>query len=55
MDMMSLFAGQQWKHRHREQTYGWGRGRKEVGSMERVAWKHIHYIFKTDSQWELAL
>ena len=27
MVMMKLFAGQQWRHRHREQTYGregWG-------------------------------
>jgi len=23
---MKLFAGQQWRHRHREQTYGHGRG-----------------------------
>ena len=26
MVLMNLFAGQQWRHRHREQTYerGWG-------------------------------
>ena len=46
---MNLSAGQQWRHRHREQTYGHrggggeeGGGRKErVGLMERVVWKHI--------------
>ena len=39
--LMNLFAGQQWRCRHREQTYGHGRvGRKErVGLTERVAWK----------------
>ena len=29
MVLMKLFAGQQWRHRHREQTYGregWGGG-----------------------------
>ena len=42
--LMNLFAGQQWRCRHREQTYGHGRvGRKErVGLTERVAWKHIY-------------
>ena len=37
--LMKLSAGQQWKHRHREETYGHGRGRKErVGCTERVTW-----------------
>ena len=26
MVLIKLFAGQQWKHRHREQTYGHGGG-----------------------------
>ena len=26
MILMNLFAGQQWRHRHREQTYGQGQG-----------------------------
>ena len=30
--MMNLFAGQQWRHRHREQTYGHGMG--EEGEMD---------------------
>ena len=29
-------------------------GEERVGQMERVAWKHIHYHMKIDSQWELA-
>ena len=39
---MNLFAEQQWRHRHREKTYGHAlAGRKErVGCMERVTWKH---------------
>ena len=37
---MNLFAGQKWRNRHREQTYGHDGGRKErVGCMERVTWK----------------
>ena len=44
MVLMNLFAGQQWRCRHKEQTYGHGGDREErVGQMERVAWKHIHY------------
>ena len=37
----NLFAGQQWRNRHREQTYGRGGGGEEerVRCMERVTWK----------------
>ena len=41
--LMKLFAGQQWKHRHREQTYshrGGGR-KKRVGCMEKVTCRFI--------------
>ena len=42
--LMNLFAGQQWRHRHREQTYGHSRGwcwkKERVGRRERVTWKH---------------
>ena len=42
MVLMSLFAGQQWRPRHREQTWTqWGKERK--GQKQRVALKHIHY------------
>ena len=41
MVLMNLFAGQQWRNRYREQTYGHGgRGSGErVRGMERVTWK----------------
>ena len=40
MVLMNLFAGQQWRSRHREQTYRHGRGRREsVRPMEKVTWK----------------
>ena len=42
MVLMDLFSGQQWRLRHREQTYGHRAGKERVGQMERVAWKHIH-------------
>ena len=45
MVLMNLFAGQQWRPRHREQTHGHrGQSRMErVRLMERAVWKHIHY------------
>jgi len=41
MVLMNLFAGQQWRNRYREQTYGYGgRGSGErMRWMERVTWK----------------
>ena len=40
MVLMKLFVGQQWRNRHREQTYGHGgKEEGEVESMERVTWK----------------
>ena len=42
MILMKLFAGQQWRHKHREQTYGQEGGgwRKErMGFMEKVTEK----------------
>ena len=36
MVWMNLFAGRQWRNRHREQTYGHG---ERVRCMERVTWK----------------
>ena len=43
MVLMNLFAKQQWRPRHRKQTYGHGKwGRKErMGCMERVTGKHV--------------
>ena len=39
MVLMNLFARQQWRNRHREETYGMGRGEERVRCMERVTWK----------------
>ena len=49
IELMNLFAGQQWRHRHGEQTMA--RRRKEkVGLMERVAcWqKHGRCMAETN-------
>ena len=38
---INLFTGQQWRNKHKKQTYG-HRGRKErMRCMERVTWKLI--------------
>ena len=39
--LMNLFAGQQWRLKHREQTCGHGGGVEGEGEyMKRVTWKH---------------
>ena len=44
----NLFAGQQWRRRHREQTRRpWGRERP--GWIERAAWRQIHTMCKRES------
>ena len=42
MVLMSLFAGQQWELRHRQEACGCIVGKERVGQIERVAWKHTH-------------
>ena len=37
--LKNLFTEKQWRNRHREQTYGHGRGEERVRCMERVTWK----------------
>ena len=57
MVLMKLFAGQQWRHRHREQTYGLGWQRDE-GKGEVYGESNVETyitICKTDSQWEFAV
>ena len=39
MVLKNLFTGQQWRNRHREQTYDMGREEESVRCMERVTWK----------------
>ena len=35
----NFLIGQQWRNRHREETYGMGRGEERVRGMLRVTWK----------------
>ena len=55
MVLKSLFTGQLWRNRHREQTYGhWERG--EEGEMYGKSNMETYItICKTDSQWEFAV
>ena len=39
MVLMKLFAGQQWRHRPREQTYGHGVGAGSVEKGKGVVWR----------------
>ena len=54
MVLKNLFAGQQWRNRHRKQTYG----HEERGKGE-MYWKSnmetYITICKIDSQWEFAV
>ena len=55
MVLRNLFAGQQWRNRHREQTYG---HRERVGEGEMNGESNMETyitICKTDSQWEFAI
>ena len=54
MTLMNLFSGQQWRNRHREQTYG--HGGKGEGEMSRQSnMETYNSICKIDSQWEFAV
>ena len=57
MVLMNQFSGQQWRHRHREQTYGHARGREEGegGIYEENNVETYITICKIDSQWEFAM
>ena len=54
MVLIKLFTGQQWRHRHREQTYGYrGIGEEGEGGMYVESNMEIYInICKIDSQWE---
>ena len=55
MVLINLFARQQWRNRHREQTYGHGeKGRKGGMYVESNLETHIT-MCKIDSQWEFAV
>ena len=54
MTLMNVFSGQQWRNRHREQTYG--HGGKGEGELYRESNMAIYNsICKIDSQWEFAV
>ena len=57
MVLMKLFTRQQWRHRHREQTYGNGwRGRGGEGGMYGESNMETYITMcKIDSQWEFAV
>ena len=50
----NLFAGQQWRNRHREQTYG-HRERGEGETYGKSNMETYITICKIDSQWEFAV
>ena len=54
MVLKNLFAGQQWRNRHKEQTYGRGSGGKGEIYAESNMEAYIT-ICKTDSQKEFAV
>ena len=55
MVQMNLFSGQQWRNRHREQTYGHGKSGGE-GEMYGASNMEIYMtICKIDSQWGFAV
>ena len=53
MALMSLFAGQQGRHRHREQTCGHSGGRRGWHGL-REQYRNIYMtICKTDRKWDM--
>ena len=55
MALKNLFTGQQWRNRHREQTYG-HRERGEEGEMFGKSNMETYItICKIDNQWEFAI
>ena len=55
MVLVNLFAGQSWRHRHREQTCGHSRGRRKWDEL-REQHGNIHITeCKIESQWEFAV
>ena len=54
LDELPFSSGQQWRNRHREQTYG--HGERGDGKMYGESNMEIYNaICKTDSQWEFAV
>ena len=55
MVLMKLSAGQQWRHRHKEQTYGHGAGGGDDGMYGESNMEMYITICKTDSHGEFAV
>ena len=53
--LKNLFTGQQWRNRHREQTYGHGDRGGEGEMYGKSNMETYITICKTDSQWEFAV
>jgi len=51
MVLKSLFTGQQWRNRHREQTYGHGERGGEDEMYGKSNMETYITICETDSQW----
>ena len=55
MVLKNLFTGQQWRNRHREQTYEHGERRGEGEMYGKSNMDTYITIYKIDSQWEFAV
>ena len=55
MVLKNLFTGQQWRHRHREHTYGHGERGGQSERYEKSKMETYITICKTDSQQEFAV
>ena len=55
MVLKNLLTGQQWRNRHREQTYGHGERGGEGEMCGKSNMETDITICKTDSQWEIAV
>ena len=55
MVLKNLFAGQQWRSRHREQAYGHGKRGGEGEMYGKSNMETYVTICKIDSQWEFAV
>ena len=55
MVLRNLFTGQQWRNRHREQTYGHGERGGEGEMYGKSNTETYSTICKIDSQWEFAV
>ena len=55
MVLRNLFTGQQWRNRHKEQTYGHGESGGEGDMYGKSSMETYITVWKTDSPWEFAV